>query len=145
MEMDAILTLLVLVGAVTLFVTEKLPVDVVAMLVLASLLVLGLVTPVEALSGFSSEATITVAANTPAGIYTVAYAICEILNPTNCANTVETVTVSAAAIVALPETYPAINGLTGGVTTTVCIASAGWARKPALCWPLSSPAIISAA
>lgn len=62
MEMDAILTLLVLVGAVTLFVTEKLPVDVVAMLVLASLLVLGLVTPVEALSGFSSEATITVAA-----------------------------------------------------------------------------------
>lgn len=62
MEMDAILTLLVLVGAVTLFVTEKLPVDVVAMLVLASLLVLGLVTPTEALSGFSSEATITVAA-----------------------------------------------------------------------------------
>ncbi|WP_244444071.1 SLC13 family permease [Arenimonas donghaensis] len=60
--MDAILTLLVLLGAVTLFVTEKLPVDVVAMLVLASLLVLGLVSPVEALSGFSSEATITVAA-----------------------------------------------------------------------------------
>lgn len=62
MEMDAILTLMVLLGAVALFVTEKLPVDVVAMLVLASLLVLGLVTPVEALSGFSSEATITVAA-----------------------------------------------------------------------------------
>ncbi|MDY0021443.1 SLC13 family permease [Arenimonas caeni] len=62
MEMDAILTLLVLVGAVALFVTEKLPVDVVAMLVLASLLVLGLVNPAEALSGFSSEATITVAA-----------------------------------------------------------------------------------
>jgi di/tricarboxylate transporter len=60
--MDAVLTLLVLLGAVTLFVTERLPVDVVAMLVLASLLVLGLVTPVEALSGFSSEATITVAA-----------------------------------------------------------------------------------
>ncbi|KFN46647.1 hypothetical protein N787_09610 [Arenimonas metalli CF5-1] len=60
--MDALLTLLVLVGAVALFVTEKLPVDVVAMLVLASLLVLGLVTPAEALSGFSSEATITVAA-----------------------------------------------------------------------------------
>ena len=62
MEMDAILTLLVLLGAVVLFVTEKLPVDVVAMLVLASLLVLGLVSPAEALSGFSSEATITVAA-----------------------------------------------------------------------------------
>src|SRR5690606_490852 len=34
----------------------------VAMIVLASLLILGLVTPSEALSGFSSEATITVAA-----------------------------------------------------------------------------------
>lgn len=62
MTMEALLTLAVLVGAVALFVTEKLPVDVVAMLVLASLLVLGLVTPAEALSGFSSEATITVAA-----------------------------------------------------------------------------------
>ncbi len=62
MESQAVLTLAVLVGAVVLFVTEKLPVDVVAMIVLASLLVLGLVTPAEALSGFSSEATITVAA-----------------------------------------------------------------------------------
>jgi di/tricarboxylate transporter len=61
-SLDALLTLVVLAGAVALFVTEKLPVDVVAMLVLASLLVLGLVTPAEALSGFSSEATITVAA-----------------------------------------------------------------------------------
>src|SRR5690606_21880146 len=52
----------VLVGAIYLFVTEKLPVDVVALLVMASLLVLGLVTPPEALSGFSSQATITVAA-----------------------------------------------------------------------------------
>ncbi|HLS83045.1 MAG TPA: SLC13 family permease [Arenimonas sp.] len=62
MSTEALLTLAVLAGAVYLFVTEKLPVDVVAMLVLASLLVLGLVTPAEALSGFSSEATITVAA-----------------------------------------------------------------------------------
>ncbi|MEG3192474.1 SLC13 family permease [Lysobacter sp. D1-1-M9] len=56
------LTLAVLAGAVYLFVTEKLRVDVVAVLVLASLLVLGLVSPTEALSGFSSQATITVAA-----------------------------------------------------------------------------------
>lgn len=62
MATEALLTLAVLAGAIWLFVTEKLPVDVVAMLVLASLLVLGLVTPREALSGFSSEATITVAA-----------------------------------------------------------------------------------
>ncbi len=60
--MDMWLTFTVLAGAVYLFVTEKLPVDVVAMLVLATLLVLNLVTPNQALSGFSSEATITVAA-----------------------------------------------------------------------------------
>ena len=51
------MTFAVLAGAVYLFVTEKLPVDVVAMLVLATVMVLGLVTPREALSGFSSEAT----------------------------------------------------------------------------------------
>jgi di/tricarboxylate transporter len=62
MGMEIWLVLAVLVGAVALFVTEKLPVDVVALLVLSSLLVLGLVTPREALSGFSSQATITVAA-----------------------------------------------------------------------------------
>lgn len=60
--MEPLLVLAVLAGAVYLFTTEKLPVDLVALLVLASLLVLGLVTPSEALSGFSSEATITVAA-----------------------------------------------------------------------------------
>lgn len=62
MGLEAILTLLVLFGAIVLFATEKLPVDVVAMLILATLLVLGLVTPAEALTGFSSQATITVAA-----------------------------------------------------------------------------------
>src|SRR5690606_30177436 len=62
MGMDLWLTLAVLAGAVYLFVTEKLPADVVALLVLASLMVLGLVSPGEARSGFSSQATITVAA-----------------------------------------------------------------------------------
>lgn len=62
MGIDLLLTLAVLAGAVTLFVTEKLPVDVVALLVLSSLLIFGIVTPSEALSGFSSQATITVAA-----------------------------------------------------------------------------------
>lgn len=62
MDPQILLTFLVLGGAVFLFVTEKLPVDLVAMLVLATVLVLGLVTPREALSGFSSEATVTVAA-----------------------------------------------------------------------------------
>lgn len=62
MSADALLTLSIMVVATLLFISEKLPVDVVALLVLASLLVSGLVTPAEALSGFSSEATITVAA-----------------------------------------------------------------------------------
>ena len=62
MSYEALLTLLVTIATVGLFISEKLPMDVVAMLVLASLLLLGLVTPAEALSGFSNEATITVAA-----------------------------------------------------------------------------------
>jgi di/tricarboxylate transporter len=62
MSVDLLLTLCVLTGAVILFVSEKLPVDVVAILVLSSLLLFGVVTPGEALSGFSSPATITVAA-----------------------------------------------------------------------------------
>lgn len=62
MSADLMITLLVLVGAVALFVSEKLPVDVIAILILSSLLVFGVVTPDEALSGFSSEATLTVAA-----------------------------------------------------------------------------------
>lgn len=62
MTPDMLLTFLVLAGAVTLFVSEKLPPEVVAMLVLAALLTLRLVSTEEALSGFSSPATVTVAA-----------------------------------------------------------------------------------
>ncbi len=62
MGIELWVTLSVLVGAVILFVTEKLPVDVVALLVLSSLLVFGVLTPTQALSGFSSPATLTVAA-----------------------------------------------------------------------------------
>ncbi|WP_165967472.1 SLC13 family permease [Luteimonas aestuarii] len=62
MEIQLLLTFLVLAGALFLFISEKLPVDLVAMLVLASVLILGLVTPAQALSGFASEATVTVAA-----------------------------------------------------------------------------------
>ncbi len=62
MPFDAILVLGILVGAVALFVSEKYPLDFVALLVLAMLLVLGLVTPEEGVSGFSNPATVTVAA-----------------------------------------------------------------------------------
>lgn len=60
MDLDIALVLGILLVAVVLFVTERLRMDVVALLVLGSLAVLGLVTPVQALSGFSSGAVVTV-------------------------------------------------------------------------------------
>ncbi|AUL46936.1 SLC13 family permease [Bordetella trematum] len=48
--------------AIVLFATEKLRIDAIALLVLGSLAVLGLVTPEQAVAGFSNPATITVAA-----------------------------------------------------------------------------------
>ena len=62
MTTDAFLVLGILVGAVALFVSEKYPIDFVALLVLGTLLALGLVSPAEGLSGFSNPATVTVAA-----------------------------------------------------------------------------------
>ena len=50
----------ILFFAILLFITEKLPMDLVAILVLVSLALSGLITPAEALSGFSNTAVITV-------------------------------------------------------------------------------------
>ena len=50
----------ILIISIILFITEKLPMDLVALLVLASLALTGLVSPAEALSGFSNTAVITV-------------------------------------------------------------------------------------
>ncbi|MFW5793616.1 MAG: SLC13 family permease [Bacteroidota bacterium] len=58
-EIGAVLVILVI--AVVLFATEKLPVDLVALLIMALLIVLGIVTPEQGVSGFSNSATITVA------------------------------------------------------------------------------------
>jgi di/tricarboxylate transporter len=52
----------IVIGAMTLFASEKVRIDLVALIVLALLLVLGVLNIKEALSGFSNEATITVAA-----------------------------------------------------------------------------------
>ncbi len=60
MTFENILVLGILLGAVVLFVTERLRVDVVALLVLVTLILTGLITPEEAFSGFSSPAVITV-------------------------------------------------------------------------------------
>lgn len=55
------LTLGIAAGAVALFASNRLRADVVALLVMAVVIATGLVTPQEGLSGFSSEATATVA------------------------------------------------------------------------------------
>ena len=60
MTAENILVLAILAGAVILFVSEKLRVDLIAMLVLITLSITGLVTIDEAFSGFSSPAVITV-------------------------------------------------------------------------------------
>jgi len=60
MTLDIALTLLIILAALVLFATEKLRVDVVAMLVLISIGVLGLIPSDELFSGFSNSAVITV-------------------------------------------------------------------------------------
>lgn len=62
MTLQIALVLGIAAVAMYLFISERLRMDIVALLVLISLTLLGLVTPAEALSGFSNEATITVAA-----------------------------------------------------------------------------------
>ncbi len=61
MSLEIIIVLAVLVLAVFLFVTEKLRVDLVALLVMALLLLSGIVSPSQGLAGFSNSATVTVA------------------------------------------------------------------------------------
>lgn len=60
MSLDNILVLSILAGAVILFVSEKLRVDVVAMMVLAALVLTGLISVEQAFSGFASPAVVTV-------------------------------------------------------------------------------------
>ena len=59
---EAILVLVIMVGTIALFISEKYPLDLVAMIGLGVLLILGLVTPQEGFAGFSNPATLTVAA-----------------------------------------------------------------------------------
>ncbi len=56
------LTLLILVAAIYSFISERLPPDVTALLVIIALLLTGVLTPLEAFAGFSHPATISVAA-----------------------------------------------------------------------------------
>ena len=59
---DQILFLLILAGALYLFISERLRVDVTAMLTLLAMVIAGVLDPEQALSGFASEPAIIVAA-----------------------------------------------------------------------------------
>ncbi|MBS3738800.1 SLC13 family permease [Mesohalobacter halotolerans] len=61
MTTAAIITLCIIAAAIVLFATEALPVDLVAILILVSLILTGVLTPQEGIKGFSNKATITVA------------------------------------------------------------------------------------
>ncbi len=60
--LEIAIVLVVLLGAVVLFATERYPVDVVAIIAMSVLVVSGIITPEQGVSGFSNSATITVAA-----------------------------------------------------------------------------------
>jgi len=61
MDYQVIITLLVIGGSIILFVSEKLSVDVIALLIILSLVITGVISPEEGIAGFSNKATITVA------------------------------------------------------------------------------------
>jgi di/tricarboxylate transporter len=62
LSLDIVLTLAITAGALALFVWNRLRVDVVGIIVMVTLILLGLVTPREGISGFANEAVITVTA-----------------------------------------------------------------------------------
>ncbi len=61
MDFSIIATLGVIIIAIILFVTEKIPVDLIALLIICALVVTQVISPAEGISGFSNTATITVA------------------------------------------------------------------------------------
>lgn len=62
MSLDAILLLLILLGATTLYIARWLPIEVTATLTIVLLVISGILSPEQAFSGFSNSATLTVAA-----------------------------------------------------------------------------------
>jgi di/tricarboxylate transporter len=59
---EIIIVLVVLIMAIVLFATEVLSVDIVALVIMVTLIISGVISPTEGVSGFSNSATITVAA-----------------------------------------------------------------------------------
>lgn len=61
MGTEAIIVIFILIGSVVLFATEVLRVDVVALIIMTVLIISGIISPEEGVSGFSNPATLTVA------------------------------------------------------------------------------------
>jgi len=62
MTIEIALALVLVICAVILFATERIPVDLTAMIIMGSMLLSGLITPQDAIGGFSNPATVTVGA-----------------------------------------------------------------------------------
>lgn len=62
MTFEGIAVIIILVTAMVMFITEILPVDLVAIMIIVALVVTGVLTPTESVQGFSNIATVTVAA-----------------------------------------------------------------------------------
>jgi len=62
MTFEIAIVFIIVIGAVILFITEKLSVDLVALIAMALLLLAGILSPEEGVSGFSNDATVTIAA-----------------------------------------------------------------------------------
>ncbi len=83
------------------------------------------VTPIKVITSITSPAAnagvaldpatgiVSVAPATPAGTYSISYTICEILNPSNCASAVISITVSTSSITAAADAPATVNGVTG--------------------------------
>jgi len=61
MSSEIIVTIGVILGAVVLFATEVISIDLVALLIICSLVIAGVISPEEGVAGFSNKATVTVA------------------------------------------------------------------------------------
>ncbi len=59
---DMLITIAITVAAIALFVWDRLPIEVVGLIVMVALMLTGVVTPAEGVSGFASEAILTIAA-----------------------------------------------------------------------------------
>lgn len=56
-----IITICIIIGAIILFATEIIPIDLIALLIMITLILTGVITPQQGVEGFSNSATITVA------------------------------------------------------------------------------------